>query len=105
MNFEEIIIALEGVLVSRKRGHSPSGHQPKASIGSVMTSDYASIPAEPTAREALDHLRRIAPDAEAIHQAFVIDTGRRLLRTVSLHELIVAAPTSRVSEPIATFRL
>lgn len=75
---------------------------PEASIGSVMTSDYASIPAELTAREAIDHLRRIAPDAETIYQAFVIDAERRLLGTVSLRELIVAAPMSRVSELMKT---
>ena len=75
---------------------------PENSVGSVMTSDYATLPAELDARQAIEHLRRIAPDTETIYQAFVIDDGRRLLGTVSLRELIVAAPQTRVAELMKT---
>lgn len=75
---------------------------PEQSVGSVMTSDYAAIPADLDVRAAIDHLRRIAPDAETIYQAFVIDADRKLLGTVSLRELIVSAPQTRIVDLMKT---
>lgn len=75
---------------------------PERAVGAVMTSDYATLPAELDARQAIEHLRRIAPDAETIYQAFVIDDARRLLGTVSLRELIVAPPSARVADLMTT---
>ncbi len=75
---------------------------PEQSVGSVMTSDYATIPAELDARGAIEHLRKIAPDAETIYQAFVIDTDRKLLGTVSLRELIIASPQARILDLMKT---
>jgi len=67
-------------------------------VGSVMTSEYATVPANLNAREAVAHLSRIAPDAETIYQAFVVDGQRKLLGTVSLRELIVASPQAAVDD-------
>ena len=75
---------------------------PERSVGSVMTSNYATLPADLDAREAIEHLRKIAPDAETIYQAFVIDNDRQLLGTVSLRELIVASPQTRVADLMKT---
>lgn len=69
---------------------------PEGTVGSVMSSDYATIPIELNAGQALEHLRRIAPDAETIYQAYVIDERRRLLGVVSLRELVLAHPTTPV---------
>lgn len=75
---------------------------PDKSVGSVMTSDYATIPAELNARDAIEHLRHIAPDAETIYQAYVIDDERQLLGTVSLRELIIASPAATVAQLMRT---
>lgn len=70
----------------------------EGTAGAVMTSEYVTLDPGLTAREAIDALRRAAPDAETIYQAFVIDGERRLLGTVSLRELIVAPADVRVRE-------
>ena len=69
---------------------------PEGTAGALMTSDYATLGPGQTAGEALATLRREAPDRETIYQAFVIDPERRLIGTVSLRDLILAAPSTPV---------
>jgi magnesium transporter len=71
---------------------------PEGTAGATMTSDYATILPQLTAREAVEHLRSVAPDTETIYQAYVIDDERTLLGTVSLRDLILALPHMRVSD-------
>jgi magnesium transporter len=75
---------------------------PEKTVGAVMTSDYATLHPELTARDAIDELRRIAPDTETIYQAYVIDQDRRLVGTVSLRELILATPGTRINDLMQT---
>lgn len=63
---------------------------PPGTVGSVMTSDYATVPPHLTTVQAVEHLRRVAPDAETIYHSYVIDDQRHLVGTVSLRDLIVA---------------
>ncbi len=65
---------------------------PEGSAGAVMTSDYASLSVDLTASQALERLRREAPDKETIYQCYVVDEQRRLIGVVSLRELLVASP-------------
>ncbi|QDV38372.1 magnesium transporter [Tautonia plasticadhaerens] len=66
--------------------------------GSVMTTDYATVPPFVSVREAIDHLRKEAPDRETILTSFVVDHQRRLIGTISLQALILARPTARVED-------
>lgn len=75
---------------------------PEGTVGAVITSDYATLTPELTAREAIERLRRVAPDTETIYQAFVVDETRRLLGTVSLRDLIVAPAHARVEQIMVT---
>jgi len=70
----------------------------EGTVGAVMTSDYATLLPELTAREAVEYLRAQAPNTETIYQAYVVDEERRLIGTVSLRDLIVAAPNAHVSD-------
>lgn len=70
----------------------------EGTAGAIMTSDYASLAPWLTASEAIQALRREAPDKETIYQAYVIDGHRSLLGAVSLRDLIVAPYEARVSE-------
>ncbi len=74
---------------------------PEDSAGSIMTTDYASLPEDITVGEALDQLRLQAPNRETIYYVYIIDEGRRLRGILSLRELILAKPDVLVSE-IAT---
>jgi magnesium transporter len=71
---------------------------PEGTAGAVMTSDYATVRPDFTAPEAVEHLRKVAPDTETIYQSYVVDENRRLIGTVSLRDLIVAPPHTRVSD-------
>jgi len=75
---------------------------PEGTAGAVMTSDYATLPPNITAREALDVLRLAAPDKETIYNAYVVDEARRLNGVVSLRDLILAEPTARISDIMNT---
>ena len=64
--------------------------------GSVMTSDYATVPADDTAAGAIDRLRHEAPDRETIYYCYVVDEQRHLKGFVSLKNLILAPAQRRV---------
>jgi magnesium transporter len=64
--------------------------------GAIMTSEYATLSPELTTRQAIEKLRLEAPDKETIYYAYVIDEKRRLLGLVSLRELILARPDTKI---------
>lgn len=70
----------------------------EGTVGSIMTTDYATLPASLTAQRAIDRLRVAAPDKETIYYAYVVDDNRKLLGFVSLKDLILAWPQSRVED-------
>ncbi|MBI6630909.1 magnesium transporter [Pontibaca sp. S1109L] len=67
-----------------------AGHA-EGTAGAIMTTDYATLRAEMTAQEAIAELRRAAPEKETIYRSYVLDDERRLIGSVRLHELILAA--------------
>jgi magnesium transporter len=71
---------------------------PEGSVGSVMTTEYASVPADVTVTDAIAMLRQQAPSRETIYYVYVLDEDRRLLGFVSLRDLILAKPNATVSE-------
>ncbi len=71
---------------------------PEGSAGSLMTTEYASLPADITAGEAIARLRMQAPDSESIYYIYVLDTERKLVGFVSLRDLILAKPTAVVAD-------
>ncbi len=71
---------------------------PEGTAGAVMTSDYATLPPDINVKEALEKLRKEAPDKETIYYCYVVDDDRRLLGFVSLKDLILARPDTLVKE-------
>lgn len=63
---------------------------PENTAGSVMTTDYAWLPANITVSEALDRLRLQAPDRETIYYVYVLDDQRKPLGVISLRDLILS---------------
>ncbi len=70
----------------------------ESTAGSIMTTDYAVLTPDLTVDSAIDRLRRVAPEIETINRAWVVDRDRRLIGSVRLQQLILAAPTARVSD-------
>ena len=73
----------------------------EGTAGAIMTSDYAVVQSGMSVGQALESLRRTAPDKETIYQAFVVDQDHRLLGALSLRQLIVATPNLRVDDLMA----
>ena len=71
---------------------------PDESAGSIMTTEYASLPANITVEEALKRLRLQAPRAETIYYVYVTDEDRRLTGCLSLSELIQSRPAALLSD-------
>lgn len=74
----------------------------EGTAGSIMTSDYATLPAEASATQALTILRREAPAKETIYRAYVVDDQRRLLGSVRLQDLITAPSRAKVADIMET---
>ena len=68
------------------------------SAGSIMTTEYASLPEDLTVAEALQALRKQAPDAETLYYVYVLGPDRRLDGFVSLRDLVLARPDRRVGD-------
>lgn len=71
---------------------------PDYSAGSIMSTEYASLPENITVAEALTRLRNQAPDRETIYYIYILDAERRLLGFVSLRALILASPNARLAD-------
>jgi CBS domain-containing protein len=66
--------------------------------GGLMTTDYINLSEHSTTAQAIDQLRRESPEAETIYYLYVVDEQERLRGVVSLRDLIVASPETRVSD-------
>jgi len=71
---------------------------PEGSAGSVMTTEYATVPSETTAEQAVAMIRQQAPSRETIYYIYVLDKGRHLIGFLSLRDLILARSSETVSE-------
>ena len=95
---EQKAALLPGLAQAEREDMRKLAAYPAGTVGSVMTSDYATLSPVMTVTEAVAHLRRVAPDAETIYHSYVIDEDRKLVGTVSLRDLIVARDSARVAD-------
>jgi CBS domain-containing protein len=65
--------------------------------GSLMTTEYIALPEHLTADETINELRRLAPEAETIYYIYVIDNEEHLVGVLSLRELIIAKPDTKLA--------
>src|SRR5262245_15964437 len=72
---------------------------PENTVGALMTTDYAWLPATLRAGEAVERLRQQAPNSETIYYIYVLDeASRKLLGVVSLRDLILAPRNTLVRD-------
>jgi Mg/Co/Ni transporter MgtE len=72
------------------------------SAGALMTTDFLSLSPGLTAAEAIDALRRLAADAETIYYLYLLQEDDVLIGVLSLRELIIADPQTRLSDLMTT---
>lgn len=68
------------------------------SAGGRMTKDYVTLTTEMTIDDAISYLRHNAPGAETIYYVFVTDSDGKLSGVISLRQLIVALPDTKIGE-------
>ena len=68
--------------------------------GSLMTTEYIGLPVDLTAEQAINELRRLAPDAETIYYLYVVNEEEILEGVLSLRELIIASPDTPLQQII-----
>ncbi len=68
------------------------------SAGREMTPYFVDLRSNMTVKQAMERIRRLAVDRETIYECYVIDAQRHLEGTVSLKELVLANPDSRVGD-------
>src|ERR1051326_7176504 len=72
---------------------------PPMSAGGIMTTEFVSIPATWTVAQALQHISAVGGARETVYALYVLDPGtQRLLRAISLRQLILSDRTSSVLE-------
>lgn len=70
--------------------------------GSIMTTEYVWVDENFTLREAYDHLKKAAVQAETIYYVYVVDENRRLSGVISLRDLIINEDARLVKEVMST---
>ena len=71
---------------------------PEDSAGGIMTTDFATVPADVTAEQAIKLLRETAREIETFVYVYVTDTANHLQGVFSLNDLIFADPQALVQE-------
>ena len=71
---------------------------PENSAGRLMSEEFVSVGTEMTASQVLDMLRKLAPRAETAYYLYVTDPAGKLMGVLSLRDLVVAAPDTKIGE-------
>src|SRR6266550_8935653 len=66
--------------------------------GGIMTTEVLSLSQELTVEEALVYMRQNSAHLEMIYYLFIVDDEKHLVGVVSLRELVVAEPTTRLKD-------
>src|SRR5262245_59569320 len=71
----------------------------ETTVGAIMTTDFAWLPADLTTGQAIERLRAQAPDRETIYYVYVLDeASRRMLGILSLRALVLSSPTTPIRD-------
>jgi magnesium transporter len=72
---------------------------PEGTAGDLMTTEFVRLEPAMSSAQALGHVRDVAKDRETIYACYVVEAEtNHLLGVVSLRDLVMAEPTSKVTE-------
>ena len=74
---------------------------PENTAGSLATVDYVAARAGWTVEQTLAHIRKVGSTAELISYVYVLSPRGQLVDVVSLKEIILASPQTRLSELVS----
>src|SRR6266849_5411931 len=70
---------------------------PKDTAGSIMTTEFASVPSTYTVQQTLDYLRHVESSRETVYAIYVLDPlSKKLVNTISLRRLVTGDPEAPV---------
>jgi magnesium transporter len=76
---------------------------PKHTAGSIMTTEFASVPSTYTVGQTLDYIRHVESSRETVYAIYVLDPlSKKLVKTITLRRLITGyleAPVLSVARP------
>lgn len=67
-------------------------------VGSLMTTDFISFSSNMTVDETIMELRKLKPESDMIYYLYIVDEEERFIATVSLRDIIVSQPATKLSE-------
>ncbi len=108
---DDVLVDLLQEMPPQQRGHSfhllsEARHRaarellryPEDTAGGRMTTQFATVREDMTAREAIESLRKVADEAEMLARIYVVDAAGHILGKVRLRDLTFAAPDQRIAE-------
>jgi len=70
---------------------------PKDTAGSIMTTEFASVPLTYTVAQTLDYIRHVESSRETVYAIYVLDPlSKELVKTITLRRLITGDPQAPV---------
>jgi len=70
---------------------------PKHTAGSIMTTEFASVPSTYTVGQTLDYIRHVESSRETVYAIYVLDPlSKKLAKTITLRRLITGDPEAPV---------
>jgi magnesium transporter len=70
---------------------------PKHTAGSIMTTEFASVPSTSTVGQTLDYIRHVESSRETVYAIYVLDPlSKKLVKTITLRRLITGDPEAPV---------
>lgn len=67
-------------------------------VGSIMNKDFITFNINITVQETLELLRETKPDDEVSYYIYIVDEDEKLQGVISLRDLVVAAPDSKIRD-------
>jgi magnesium transporter len=70
---------------------------PKDTAGSIMTTEFASVPSTYTVEQTLDYIRHVESSRETVYAIYVLDPlSKKLVKTIALRRLVTGDPQAPV---------
>jgi len=73
------------------------GYDSKA-VGSLMSTDFVFFKNSETINEAIENLRRLKPEEDELFSLYVVDENEKLIGTLSLRDVIISDPNSKIGD-------
>lgn len=67
-------------------------------VGSLMTTDFIHFNPDMTVNDTIIELRKLKPESDTIYYLYVVDKDNKLVATVSLRDLVIAQPETKLGE-------